>query len=46
MTGQHSGHCEVREQRYWRDAPVVMYGNNKEYAVVGNIHTIPVMDYT
>ena len=36
MTGQHSGHCEVRgNKEYWRDAPVVMYGNNKEYAVVG-----------
>lgn len=30
------GHCEVRgNKEYWRDAPVVMYGNNKEYAVVG-----------
>ena len=30
MTGQHSGHCEVRGNKaYWRDAPVVMYGNNK-----------------
>ena len=35
MTGQHSGHCEVRgNKEYWRDAPVVMYGNNKEYTVV------------
>ena len=36
MTGQHSGHCAVRgNKEYWRDAPIVMYGNNKEYAVVG-----------
>ena len=32
MTGQHTGHCEVRgNKEYWRDAPIVMYGNNKEY---------------
>ncbi len=36
MTGQHSGHCEVRgNKEYWRNAPVVMYGENKEYAVAG-----------
>ena len=36
MTGQHTGHCEVRgNKEYWRDAPIVMYGNNKEYSVVG-----------
>lgn len=36
MTGQHSGHCAVRgNKEYWRDAPIVMYGNNKEYAIVG-----------
>lgn len=36
MTGQHTGHCEVRgNKEYWTKAPVVMYGQNKEYAVVG-----------
>lgn len=36
MTGQHSGHCEVRgNKEYWRNAPIIMYGNNKEYSVVG-----------
>lgn len=36
MTGQHTGHCEVRgNKEYWTNAPTVMYGNNKEYAVVG-----------
>lgn len=36
MTGQHTGHCEVRgNKEYWKDAPTVMYGNNKEYSVVG-----------
>lgn len=36
MTGQHTGHCEVRgNKEYWRDVPTVMYGNNKEYSVVG-----------
>ena len=36
MTGQHSGHCEVRgNKEYWKNAPTVMYGDNKEYAVVG-----------
>ncbi|WP_287663882.1 arylsulfatase [Bacteroides sp.] len=36
MTGQHSGHCEVRgNKEYWRNVPTVMYGDNKEYAVVG-----------
>lgn len=36
MTGQHSGHCEVRgNKEYWRNSPITMYGNNKEYSVVG-----------
>ena len=36
MTGQHSGHCEIRGNReYWRDAPMVDYGVNKDYAVTG-----------
>ena len=36
MTGQHSGHCEVRgNKEYWRNAPTVMYGNNKDYSIVG-----------
>ncbi len=36
MTGQHSGHCEVRgNKEYWRDAPVVKYGDNEDYALVG-----------
>ena len=36
MTGQHSGHCEVRgNKEYWRDAPLVQYGCNTDYAVVG-----------
>lgn len=36
MTGQHSGHCEVRgNKEYWRDAPTVRYGINDDYAVVG-----------
>lgn len=36
MTGQHSGHCEVRgNKEYWRNALTVMYGANEEYAVTG-----------
>lgn len=36
MTGQHSGHCEVRgNKEYWKNAPIVMYGQNKEYSIVG-----------
>lgn len=36
MTGQHTGHCEVRgNKEYWRDAPTVRYGINDDYAVVG-----------
>jgi Arylsulfatase A and related enzymes len=36
MTGQHTGHCEVRgNKEYWRQASTVMYGNNEEPSVVG-----------
>lgn len=36
MTGQHSGHCEVRgNKEYWRNAPIVMYGENEEPSIVG-----------
>jgi arylsulfatase A-like enzyme len=36
MTGQHSGHCEVRgNKEYWRNVPMVRYGVNDEYSVVG-----------
>lgn len=36
MTGQHSCHCEVRgNKEYWGNSPIIMYGNNKEYSVVG-----------
>lgn len=30
MTGQHTGHCEVRgNKEYWTNAPTVMYGNKQ-----------------
>ncbi len=36
MTGQHTGHCEIRGNReYWPESPAVMYGDNKDYSVVG-----------
>lgn len=36
MTGQHSGHCEVRgNKEYWPNSPAVMYGENKDYSVAG-----------
>lgn len=36
MTGQHTGHCEVRgNKEYWRDAPMTAYGANQDYSVVG-----------
>ena len=36
MTGQHTGHCEIRgNKEYWRNAPTMMYGENRDYAVVG-----------
>lgn len=36
MTGQHTGHCEVRgNKEYWRDSPLVQYGENMDYALAG-----------
>ena len=36
MTGQHTGHTAVRgNKEYWRNAATVMYGDNKDFAVVG-----------
>lgn len=36
MTGQHSGHGEVRgNKEYWKNVPIVMYGKNKDYSIVG-----------
>ena len=36
MTGQHSGHTHVRgNKEYWPQSAVVTYGENKDYAVVG-----------
>ncbi|WP_418943238.1 arylsulfatase [Phocaeicola plebeius] len=36
MTGQHSGHSHVRgNKEYWKDVPLMEYGVNKEYTVVG-----------
>ena len=36
MTGQHTGHCEVRgNKEYWRDVPMVKYGANEDYSIVG-----------
>ncbi|MBR1720490.1 MAG: arylsulfatase [Phocaeicola sp.] len=36
MTGQHSGHCEVRgNKEYWGNSPIVMYGENKDFSRVG-----------
>jgi arylsulfatase A-like enzyme len=36
MTGQHSGHAEVRgNKEYWRDVPKVKYGINDEFSLVG-----------
>ena len=36
MTGQHTGHTLVRgNKEYWRNAPLIKYGNNKDYAIVG-----------
>lgn len=36
MTGQHSGHCEVRgNKEYWPKAPKMKYGDNEEYSVTG-----------
>ncbi len=36
MTGQHSGHTEVRgNKEYWRYADTIYYGDNPDYARVG-----------
>ena len=36
MTGQHTGHTHVRgNKEYWRGVPMVKYGQNEEYSVVG-----------
>lgn len=36
MTGQHSGHTEVRgNKEYWRNVPIVKYGDNDDFSVVG-----------
>lgn len=36
MTGQHTGHCAIRgNKEYWRDGGTIMYGNNKDFALVG-----------
>ncbi|MDE6270481.1 MAG: sulfatase-like hydrolase/transferase, partial [Muribaculaceae bacterium] len=36
MTGQHSGHGEVRgNKEYWRGTPMVKYGENEDYSRVG-----------
>ena len=36
MTGQHTGHTEVRgNKEYWRDVPMVKYGENDEFSRVG-----------
>lgn len=36
MTGQHTGHCEVRgNKEYWKDVPTMKYGENEDYVRVG-----------
>ncbi|MBR5531446.1 MAG: arylsulfatase [Bacteroidaceae bacterium] len=36
MTGQHTGHTHVRgNKEYWRGVGTVIYGNNTDYALVG-----------
>jgi len=36
MTGQHTGHCEVRgNKEYWPKSPKIQYGINHEFAVTG-----------
>lgn len=36
MTGQHTGHTEVRgNKEYWKEAARVMYGKNEEFELVG-----------
>lgn len=36
MTGQHSGHCEVRgNKEYWSRDNMIRYGRNEDFALVG-----------
>lgn len=36
MTGQHTGHTEVRgNKEYWRDVPMIKMGVNEEFSLVG-----------
>ena len=36
MTGQHTGHCEVRgNKEYWKNIPKVKYLENEDFSVVG-----------
>lgn len=36
MTGQHSGHTEVRgNKEYWGDSKPVYYGQNRDFSIVG-----------
>ena len=36
MTGQHTGHTEVRgNKEYWRDVPMIQMGVNEEFSRVG-----------
>ncbi len=36
MTGQHTGHGHVRgNKEYWSKSPLIKYGNNDDYTVVG-----------
>ncbi len=44
MTGQHTGHCEIRDNKeYWRNSPTMMYGNNLDYVVVGQHPIVSIM---
>lgn len=36
MTGQHTGHTAVRgNKEYWTNSPKIMYGDNKDFSIVG-----------
>jgi len=36
MTGLHSGHGHVRgNKEYWKNSPLIDYGTNKDYSIVG-----------
>lgn len=36
MTGQHTGHCEVRgNKEYWMESRTVLYGKNADFSVTG-----------